>query len=294
MERDDRALGGQVPAKVQELFTYLLLHRERPVSREAVAALLWRDTYSGQPKKHLRQALWQLQSIVDAHAAGQPQVLLVEADWVHVNPACGFWLDVAVFEQAFDATSGITGDRLDPGRAQVLAAASELYRGDLLEGCYEDWCLFERERLQNAYLAMLDKLMVRCQATGAYEIGIGYGERVLRIDRAHERTHRRLMRLRYLDGDRTAALAQYEHCEAALRDELGVRPARATTSLYEQIRADRLDPDAPAFAGGEPVDVVDAPSTRELEQLRDVLLDLRHQADVGLEAIREALRQQRD
>ena len=37
-----------------------------------------------------------------------------------------------------------------------------VYRGDLLEGCYQDWCLFERERLQNAYLAMLDKLMVRC------------------------------------------------------------------------------------------------------------------------------------
>jgi DNA-binding SARP family transcriptional activator len=126
MHRDDRVLDGQVPAKAQELFTYLLLHRDRPMSREAVAALLWHDTLNAQPKKNLRQALWQLQAVVDAQLDGAAQVLVVEADWVHVNPASGLWLDVAIFESAADATAGIGGERLDVLRAEALVAAADL------------------------------------------------------------------------------------------------------------------------------------------------------------------------
>jgi DNA-binding SARP family transcriptional activator len=293
IQRQDRAIGGQVPSKVQELFTYLLLHRQHPLSRESVAALLWRDALSSQPKKNLRQALWQLQTVVDAQSdQGAPQVLLVEADWVVVNPDSDFWLDVAIFEQAFDATAGIAGDDLDDRRANALTAATELYRGDLLEGCYQDWCLFERERLQNAYMTMLDKLMVRCLAAGAYDAGVAYGERVLRIDRAHERTHRRLMRMRYLDGDRTAALAQYERCVAALRDEIGVGPAHQTTALYEQIRADRLPGDVAPSPAQPLAPNAQAGTIQELEQLRALLLDLRRQADQGIEAVGAVMRRQ--
>jgi DNA-binding SARP family transcriptional activator len=290
MQRSDRVVESPVPTKVQELFTYLLLHRHRSLSREAIAALLWRDTLNGQPKKNLRQALWQLQAVVDAQVdRGEPEVLVVEADWVHVNPASAFWLDVAVFEEALDVTAGISGDRLDPRRAEVLVGAASLYRGDLLEGCYQDWCLFERERLQNAYLTILDKLMVRSLASGAYEAGMAYGERVLRVDRAHERTHRRLMRMQYLDGDRTAALAQYERCVSALREELGVAPAQRTTALYEQICADRLEPEPRPATPISPA-ASEAPSTQDLEQLHRLLTEMRKQADEGLAAVAAALR----
>jgi two-component SAPR family response regulator len=87
-----------------------------------------------------------------------------------------------------------------------------LYHGDLLEDWFQDWCLYERERLQNIYLAALDKLMDYCEASRDYDAGLAYGTRILRHDLARERTHRRLMRLYYLAGDRTSALRQYDRC----------------------------------------------------------------------------------
>ena len=36
---------------------------------------------------------------------------------------------------------------MDEDRARSLEDAVSLYQGDLLEGCYEDWCIYERERL---------------------------------------------------------------------------------------------------------------------------------------------------
>jgi DNA-binding SARP family transcriptional activator len=39
--------------KVQELFCYLLLYRDRPHPREALASLLWGDSSTAQSRKYL-------------------------------------------------------------------------------------------------------------------------------------------------------------------------------------------------------------------------------------------------
>ena len=122
--------------------------------------------------------------------------------------------------------------------AAVLDRAVDLYRGDLLEGWYQDWCLFERERLRTMYMMTVEKLLAYHLMHGELDEGFACGERILRHDRAHERTHWRLMRLRYLGGDRTGAMRQYDACVAALREELDVAPSERTTSLYELIRSD--------------------------------------------------------
>jgi DNA-binding SARP family transcriptional activator len=239
------------PPRLQELVSYLLLHRDRSHPRETLASLLWSESSTAQSKKNLRQTLWQLQALTDSY--GQfpyRRLLLVDSDQVCLNPNADVWLDVATYEQAYARAEGVAGQLLDTPRIEALRGAVELYRGDLLEGWFQDWCLFERERLQNLYLAILDKLMDYCEAHEHYEAGLAYGTRILRCDGARERTHRRLMRLYYLAGDRTAALRQYERCVQALRRELAVCPAVRTVALYEQIRTERLGKSPPSSAPG--------------------------------------------
>ena len=69
-----------------------------------------------------------------------------------------------------------------------------------------------------------------------------YAGNILKYDPARERTHRQLMRIYYLLGDRTAALRQYERCVGALKRELGVNPERRTVDLHQQIKSDQFDP----------------------------------------------------
>jgi DNA-binding SARP family transcriptional activator len=201
-----------------------------------LADALWGEIAPAQSKSYLRKALWQLQSALEV--CGMGGILLVDREWLQVNSEFDFWLDVADFEKAFKRTQGARGRDLDEGQAQLIQRAVEIYRGDLLEGWYQDWCFHERERLQYIYIAMLDKLMDYCEAHRRYEDGLMYGEKVLHHDRARERTHRRLMRLYYASGDRTAALRQYKKCVQALREELGVEAAERTRQLHEIMRAD--------------------------------------------------------
>jgi DNA-binding SARP family transcriptional activator len=165
-----------------------------------------------------------------------------------------------------------------------------------MDGSYADWCLFERERLQNRYFILLVRLMECCELHQAYEAGLDYGQRVLRINPAHERTHQQMMRLYSLAGFRSMALRQYQNCGQALRDELGVKPSRQTQALFEQIRDDHFEGAQMRYpvheislkpAGGN------APETalrQHLEQLCRSLEEIQHKVHNEIQEIRKLLK----
>jgi DNA-binding SARP family transcriptional activator len=223
--------------------------------------------------------LWKLRTVLDSNVSRhQGGVLVVEPVWLSLNTNADLWLDVSVFERAFALVERIPGDMLTEGQVRVLEEAADLCRGDLLPDWYQDWCIFERERLQNCYLMMLSKLLSCCEAHGLYEKGLAYGQRILSYDRAHERTHQLLMRMHYKAGDRTSALREYQRCVEALREELDVEPAECTVALLGQIRADRLD-------GREmvPVEADRTSATSQavldscVRQLREILFRFQHE-----------------
>jgi DNA-binding SARP family transcriptional activator len=279
IQADGERLGGFDSTKVQELLAYLLVYRDRPHTRESLAEMLWEASSTAQSKKYLRQALWQMQQMLPAE-----QLILIEPDWIGVSPEANYWMDLAEFESAFSLVHGVPGHQLGDKIVALLVQAVGFYRGDLLEGWYSDWCLYERERLQIMWLAALDKLMSYCEANEDFEAGLAFGTQVLRKDRARERTHRRLMRMAYLAGDRTGALRQYERCVQALKEELNVRPSRRTEELRQQVLDDSMEygrivePQLPL-----------ATVTSRLDQLRSILTQLSEHVSEDLDALDHAL-----
>ena len=227
--------------RAQELLCYLLVHRGRAHHREALADHLWADGAAAGSKKNLRHVLWQVNRFLAQAAGCDMDILHVDKEWIQVNRDAAFWLDLAEFEAAYQGAKGVQGQALSPAQAKRLDAAVALYRGQLLEGWYQVWCLTERARLHNIYLLMLDKLLRHAEARQDYEAGIHYGALALRSDPARESTHRRLMRLHLQAGHRSAALEQYERCVAALRDELDVAPDQTTQALHAAIRGGRAN-----------------------------------------------------
>jgi len=248
LERDGKPLAGLEAHKARELLGYLFVYRQRPQPRETLSELLWKGQPPAKSKKFLRQAIWKIKSALEAPAEpAAPDLLLVETEWLQLNPGRMGWLDIAEFERAFDGVKKKRAGELSGEDFLALERAASLYTGDLLEGWYPDWCLFERERFQAMYLMLLSKLVQYCEAHQLYEAGLAYGDEILRRDRAYELAHRRMMRLYFMAGDRTQAIRQYERCVAALREELGLEPSARTLQLYEQIKADRLHLPAPSL-----------------------------------------------
>jgi DNA-binding SARP family transcriptional activator len=279
---DSRKLETQ---KAEELLAYLLVYRRRSHCREKLATMLWPDSTLSQSKGYLRQTLWHLQSSLDE----DNRLLQFESDWIQIDETADFHLDVSIFEKAFSQVQGLHGRQLDQEKVTALREAIGLYQADLLENWYQDWCLFERERLQNIYLTMLGKLVGYFEALEQYDACITYASDILRCDRAHERTYRRLMRIYYMAGDRSGALRTYQRCTAALDDGLGVSPSQRTTSLFELIQSGRRpdSPTSPKSANGSAK--ADGKLGRLL-RLRRTLRDAQQQLDREIETVQLSLK----
>jgi DNA-binding SARP family transcriptional activator len=289
IERDGRPLPGLNCAKARELLAYLLLHRQRSHRREDIAERLWGDAASAEPRKTLRQALWQLQSVL---AECCPDLLEADGgDWIRVEPQASVWLDVAVFESAWLQLETSPGREATPASAARAKEALGLYRGELLEGSSWSWCVFERARLRELFLSLGDLAMSGCLAASERAEGVRLGFDILRHDPAREGTHRSLMRLHALAGDRTAALRQFDRCVAALREELGVPPSRRTRELAESIRTDGLD-GGRLGAGVAEVPVAGLPVASVLEglrEVRDLLNEVRREVHCEIRALEKAI-----
>jgi predicted ATPase len=68
-----------------------------------------------------------------------------------------------------------------------------------------------------------------------YPASIAYTQRLVQHDPLHEESHRRLMRLHTLNGDRTAALRAYHACATILQHDLAVEPGVETRHVYDRL-----------------------------------------------------------
>jgi DNA-binding SARP family transcriptional activator/predicted ATPase len=232
--------------KVRALLAYLAVEQDRPHRREVLAGLLWPDWPDRDALSNLRYTLSSLRKAIgDRHA--DPPFLLITRDTLQFNTASNCWLDVAAFTEAVQA------DKADPSAVDQLERAVTFYQGSFLEGFsvgdspgFEEWALLTRERLARLMSSALHRLAAAYEQRGEYETAQSHARKQVELEPWDEGAHRQLMRALALDGQRSAALAQYETCCRLLIEELDVRPAPETVRLYEQIRSGTFGARAPS------------------------------------------------
>jgi DNA-binding SARP family transcriptional activator len=232
---EDRPIAGFPGQQHCLLFYYLLLHRQIPHTREQVATVFWGDNPSPVARKNLRNALWRLSQAFRSAGASLEDLITLQEDCIAFTGIDTYQLDIDEFEKAARFNLAHTSPDLSVEQVSLLERAAELYKGDLLEGVYEDWCLYERERFRLAFLNILVRLMEHHGDNGNYDRGLDYGQRILLLDPTRERVHRQVMMIHWLSGNREAALLQYRTCCDILQRELSLKPTQETQHLYEMI-----------------------------------------------------------
>ncbi|MFB0537259.1 MAG: BTAD domain-containing putative transcriptional regulator [Anaerolineae bacterium] len=229
VKQDGEPVRGFESRKALALLGYLALQGQ-PVPREHLVDLLWGDKTESRGRANLSWVLNRISTLL-------PGCLQADCHTIQFEREAAWWLAIIAFEE-LEAQ----------GDAASLAAAVELYRGELLEGLYlagcaefEIWLVGERERWRQRVARVLEALVTHHSQRSEHQQGLRFARRLLTLEPWREETHRQAMRLLAWDGQRGAALAQYETCRRVLAEELGVEPAAETTQLYEQIRDGELE-----------------------------------------------------
>jgi DNA-binding SARP family transcriptional activator len=208
--------------KSQALLAYLAVPAGRFHAREKLTAMFWGETPEAQARQSFRQALLSIRRAVDG---GSRPILLTRNGAIALD-AEAVSVDVALLEAA----------RAD-GTGEGLERVAAIYKGEFLAGlnlneqAFEEWRAVERQRLNALAVEALAGLVDR----QAPEAAIQTARRLLAIDPSQERMHRQLMRLLLGQGQRAAALKQYQLCADWFERELDVEPEEETRQLYRDI-----------------------------------------------------------
>ncbi len=211
--------------RLQSLLAYILLHRRTAISRQQLAGIFWPDTSEAQARTNLRNLIHQLRQAFPACD-----------DFVHSDAYSLEWqsdspysLDVGIFENCLAVKNG------QPVSRELLEQAVQVYQGDLLPDCYEDWIGPIRERLYLAYLTAVEALATIAEEGREYSSALEFARRLVEADPLHPKFNCQLVRLYSLIGDRPAALKAYQAYAQRLFQELGTEPDPELQELYRRL-----------------------------------------------------------
>ncbi len=260
--------------KALALLGYLARHN-RPIAREHLADLLWSDKSGTRGRRNLSRELSEISAqlpglLLTTYHTVQLNVghtwvdtaafeTLIKGGTQRVNDS---YPPFIIAEQETSFASPFARERIEGWRpidtafpqtvrpgidAEHLAQAIKLYRGEFMAEFYldggaefESWLMREREFWRREVIASIELLMEHYTLYHQDTQAIALARHCLELEPWQEDAHRTLMLLLARNGKRAAALAQYEACRRALKDELGVEPTEETRALYEQIKNDQV------------------------------------------------------
>jgi ABC-type oligopeptide transport system substrate-binding subunit/DNA-binding SARP family transcriptional activator len=271
---DGEPVTGFVSDKARALLAFLAIEAERAHRREALVGLLWPEYPEHSARASLRNVLANLRQAIGDREA-DPSFLRIVGQTIQFNPEADAQVDVTAFIEGLELTTA--SPPYDAETIHEMEAAVALYQGGFLEGfslpdspAFEEWALLKREQLQRQALAALGRLADHYERRGDYERALRFAWRRVEVDPYRGVAQRGLMRLLALNGQREAALAQYETFRRLLAEEMGVAPAEETVRLCEQIQAGELAPMAPVpeveVAGHPPAFLEEAAEREETER----------------------------
>lgn len=213
-------------SRLQNLFAFLVLHRTAPISRQQLAALFWPETPESQARTNLRNLIHQLRqsfSFYDEFIASDALSL----GW---RKEASYTLDVVSFEDCLEGKSGT------PLRREAFEKAIQIYTGDLLPECFDNWIVPIRERLRRAFLSALESLATITEEAREYPAALEYASRLVAADPLHASANYQLIRLHALLHDRSSAVKAYRIYSQHLSNELSAEPEAEVRELVNRLQ----------------------------------------------------------
>lgn len=200
----------------QRLLACLALLGRRP--RQFLRGLLWPDSSEAQASGNMRTAVWRTQHLA-------PSILFTESETLELNQSVR--IDVA---QLRIRISRLSENSLHP-HPWSEDFLNRLAGADLLPGWYDDWVIFEQEKLLQSRLDALEQMAQQSLTANNPSRAISAALAATSIEPLRESAQLLLIRAHLIAGNRASAIHAYRRFSTLLSHELGVQPSRQLNEL---------------------------------------------------------------
>lgn len=206
------------------------------LQRDQVLDRLWPDKDPQAAAHSLHQALYAARRAITSAGGDGRAALQLAAETLVLCPDSDVWIDTEVFART-------AREALDTGDPDRCRDALDLYQGTLLpDDRYVDWIQPHRDQLAQLHDDVVRELARHLEAAGNFAAAADLLRALIAKAPLDEPTHRQLMRVYALAGNRRAAIEQFDRLGETLQEELGVSPDVSTTALADDIIDGRLAP----------------------------------------------------
>ena len=221
-------------------FAFLVSERQRPVTKEEFAAIVWPDTPPREIETALNAILSKLRAVLKKAGVTQAHVIEVQSGTIQMRLPADVWIDLEHATNSIDEAEGAlrSGDARSAWSHAVALVI--ITRRPFLPGEEAPWIEARRARLRSLLVRGLHILSQITAANGEHALAVQYGTEIIELEPFQETGYRHLMQMHAGMGNRGEALRIFGKCRELLRDELGADPSQETERVFlEILRAGR-------------------------------------------------------
>jgi DNA-binding SARP family transcriptional activator len=169
--------------------------------------------------------------------AGLPRARIIAKSFgcYQLTPPGETWVDTEAALAGLDAAEGAVNTGQPELAYGPSLIATTILRRPFLTGDDRPWVDGRRRDLSAALVRALDCRVEALLANQELGQALAHAREVVRLEPYRESGYRRLIRILAQAGDRAEAVRVYIQCRRLLEEELGVKPAPETESLYREI-----------------------------------------------------------
>ncbi|HEV2881570.1 MAG TPA: BTAD domain-containing putative transcriptional regulator [Pyrinomonadaceae bacterium] len=221
--------------RARDILCFIASRRHRRASKDTIIDTFWGEADFDAVEKNFHPTVSHIRKALNSNQPVKQNFLLYRDSDYLLNQEFSYRIDTEEFDRLVAEAEAAKRAGEQARYISCYENALAIYRGDFMQGSYDDWVEEQRSYYREQHLRMLEVLTVTAQKNEEWPRSLQLAQQILGNDQFREDVHCMIMRAHAALGNRAAVKEQYEHLRRVLRKELGVEPAAETQKIFKEL-----------------------------------------------------------
>jgi len=223
--------------RARDILCFVASRPHRRAQKDAIVDTFWGEADFATVEKNFHPTVSHIRKALNSKQPLKQNFLVYRDGDYMLNPDFSYAIDVEEFDRLIGEAEAARRARQHEASVARYEEAVALYRGEFMQGCYDDWVEEQRAYYREQYLRALEALADAARRDGEWTRTLDIAQRLLHDDPFREDMHCAVMQAHAALGHRGAVKEHYDGMCKLLKRELGVEPAPETKKVYRDSMA---------------------------------------------------------